>query len=110
MFSSNSAEGGGQVVRVLERALTSQPQLVGFFGFLAFLVVVLALVLYRRHRLKFRRVRSPTGSTGTSLEIVPMKDYRPIDGFDDATMITEWPSEAETERPSDRKRTKKIKS
>jgi hypothetical protein len=110
MFSSNFADGGDQLVRVLEKALTSQPQLIGFLGFLAFWVVVLALVVYRRHRFKFRRVRSPTGSTGTSLEIAPMKDYQPIDGFDDATLVADWPSEKETERLSDRRRTKKNKS
>jgi hypothetical protein len=104
IFATN---GSGQVARVLDIALTSHPQLVGFFGFLAFFAVVLALVVYRKHRFKFRRVRSPTGSTGTSLEIVPMRDYQPINGFDDATVVTEWPSGEETERPSDRRRTKK---
>lgn len=107
MFSNIFADGSGQVVRVLEIALTSHPQLVGFFGFLAFVVVVLALVVYRKHRFKFRRVKSPTGSTGTSLEIVPMKYYQPINGFDDATVVTERPPGEETERPRDRKRTKK---
>lgn len=107
MFSDIFADGSGQVSRVLEIALTSNPQLAGFFGLLGFLVVVLALVVYRKHRFKFRRVRTPTGSTGTSLEIVPMKDYVPINGFDDATVVSEWPSGDEAERPSDRRRTKK---
>jgi len=89
MFSIADATRGDQIVRVFD----SHPQLAAFFGCLVFLTVVIALLAYRRHRIKFRRVRSPTGATGTSLDIVPVREYPPIEGFEDSTVVIDWPAE-----------------
>ena len=111
MLSNGFADGEGEVFRAIQRALSSEPRLIGFFGCLAFALVVIALVLYRRHRFRFWRVRSSDGITGTLIEMVPARHYPPISGFEHATAVTEWPSQedlqvAEPERKRKKSRNK----
>src|SRR5688572_30784699 len=88
MFSSSDSQSGDQFVEAFKGIVTTQPLLVGFFGLLAFAVVIIALVLYRNHKVKIRRIRSPT-LTKTMVDISPVKEYEPIAGFIEATAAVE---------------------
>jgi len=86
-MSALSYPASSQAVAIVA-ILVEHPVLVCALGIVVCSTLVTGMVLFRRHRFRLRRERSPTGHAATdfSLEPLPVRQYPEIDGFIEASV------------------------